>query len=85
MKALALVLLLSLSVCPAQSREMLQRLQAAPNMSPRTEKLETAQAFSGICRTWNGIMCFVNPPGPVGAPCWCNTQAGPVQGVITFQ
>ncbi len=85
MKALALVLLLSLSVYPAQSREAQRRSQPVPNMTPWTEKLQTAQAFSGICRTWNGLMCFINPPGPVGAPCWCATQFGPIQGVITFQ
>jgi hypothetical protein len=64
---------------------------AKPAQSPmvRTDQSQNpyqlSQAVSNICRTWNGFACFINPPGPVNGPCWCPSQFGPMQGVITFQ
>jgi hypothetical protein len=88
MKILAFIVLLSLTVSSAHSRETYLRPQSKPTvlmMSYWPKKTQTAQAFSGICRTWNGFVCFIYPPAPVGTPCWCQTVYGPMQGVVTFQ
>lgn len=38
-------------------------------------------AMSGRCITPAGV-CFMMAPGPMGAPCWCPTPGGPLQGFL---
>lgn len=50
--------------------------------SRRPESLAPAQqSLSNFCVTPTGS-CVLPDYGPVGAPCWCNTPSGPVEGTL---
>jgi hypothetical protein len=47
---------------------------------PPSRPLQLAQA-SNVCRTPYGA-CILPGYAPVGSPCWCASQNGPIQGRV---
>ncbi|WP_312070085.1 eCIS core domain-containing protein [Lelliottia nimipressuralis] len=52
-----------------------------PNSLNRPLSVFSNTNTSNMCGTFTGT-CPVNGTAPVGTPCWCNTQQGPVSGSL---